>query len=232
MSHRRLIAASLSLLVASGAAAQDERVDAEDADPDRGFTIAMGGAGPGTACFTCHGIDGQGDSTGAFPRLAGQSAFYLDKQLQDYAEGSRPNDVMSPIAEALSDEDIRDVAAYYAGQEDVPFAPPPEPEPELLQRGGTLSAIGDRNRGIQACVDCHGPGGVGSPPNFPALAGQYAAYIELQLLEWKRGRRGNDPEGMMESIAQRMNDEDIRAVGLYFESVRPGHPEAERNVED
>lgn len=213
-------------------AMQQESALVQDADLDNGRTIAMGGAGVSNACFTCHGISGEGAGISALPRLAGQSAFYLYKQLEDYAAGTRENDVMGPIAKALDDSEMKDVAAYYASLENIPYAPAPEADPFVLQHGGSLSAIGDAEREIEACANCHGPGGIGTPPLFPYLAGQHAAYLELQLLEWKRGRRGNDSLGVMEYIAERMTDEDIRAVALYFESVRPDHPEAQRDGRD
>ncbi|QKT04661.1 cytochrome c4 [Ectothiorhodospiraceae bacterium 2226] len=214
-----------ALLIAGLAAA------AAHAEPDleNGRAIAMGGGpgGPQTACFTCHGAEGEGDRAAAFPRLAGQSGFYLYKQLQDYAYGHRPNEVMTPIARELSDSDMEDVAAYYAALTDVPYGEPGEADPELLQRGGQLSAIGSREQGIQACVNCHGPGGAGMAPSFPYLAGQHANYTELTLHQWKNRLRRNDPLGVMEEIVRRMSDEDIRAVALYFEQVRPGnaHPQ-------
>lgn len=214
------------------AAEQNQAAVTRDADLEHGRTIAMGGAGVPNACFTCHGVEGQGEGAGALPRLAGQSAFYLYKQLKDYASGGRKNRVMGPIAEALSDADMRDVAAYYAAQTEAPYSARPEDtDPELLQHGGSLSAVGDTERGIQACINCHGPGGSGTPPLFPYLAGQHASYLELQLVEFKLGRRGNDSLGVMEYIAQRMSAEDMRAAAAYFESVRPENPEAQRDAD-
>lgn len=195
------------------------------AEPDiaNGRAIAMGGGpgGPQTACFTCHGAGGEGDAAAGFPRLAGQSGFYLYKQLQDYAYGTRPNDIMTPIAQALSRADMEDVAAFYSALHDTPYATAPDTDPEQLQRGGQLSAVGAREQGIQACVNCHGPGGVGMPPSFPSLAGQHATYTELTLRQWQEGVRRNDPLGVMAEIARRMSEEDIRAVAQYFAHVRP-----------
>lgn len=192
-------------------------------DPANGQLIAVGGlerAGVETACFRCHGVNGEGDGSGAFPRLAGLAAPYLEKQMQDYAQGSRPNEIMSPIARALNSSEWADVAAWYAGLE-TPYPPRPEADPMLIQRGGLISASGSEEAGIQACITCHGPSGFGLPPNFPQLAGQYAAYLELQLRLWKQGVRQNDPVGMMSDIAKRLTEEEIRAVSLYYESVRP-----------
>lgn len=199
-------------------------VEPAGAEPDinNGRLIAVGGGsgGPQTACFSCHGVDGVGDGTGAFPRLASQGAFYMYKQLKDYAAESRPNDIMTPIAQALTDAEMEDVAAYYASV-DAEYLPPPDADPILLQHGGALAAVGSQEKGVQACVSCHGPGGTGMPPSFPYLAGQYTSYMELQFQLWQGGIRRNDPLDVMADIAMRLSQQDIRAVSLYFETVRP-----------
>lgn len=185
---------------------------------------AEGGVTQGTrpqACFSCHGLDGAGDGSGAFPRISGQPAFYLYKQLLDYASGTRPNDIMTPIAKALTPEQMIDVAAYYAAQEGASAFPPPSFNPLALQHGGMLSAVGSAEKGIQACVNCHGPQGHGLPPSFPYLAGQFSAYTELQLQLWKQGQRKNDPLGVMADIASRMTPEDMRNVAAYFAAMSP-----------
>lgn len=185
----------------------------------------QGGASQATqpqACFTCHGLHGAGDGTGAFPRISGQPAFYLFKQLADYASGARPNAIMTPIAQALTVQEMEDVAAYYAAQTDAPYHPPTQTfDPLLIQQGGALSAIGSAEKGIQACVNCHGPNGTGMGPVYPYLAGQYASYTELQLQLWQRGERKNDPLNVMADIARRMSPRDIQAVAAYFASMRP-----------
>lgn len=189
---------------------------------ERGRAVALGAGGaaePHAACVTCHGMDGVGDASGAFPRLTGQAGWYLYKQLKDYATGTRPNDVMSPIAGALDDRQMADVAAYYAEQE-ARSAEMPQADPLTLQEGGVISAMGIPDKGVAACVNCHGPAGRGLPPSFPYLAGQYPAYVELQLRLWRDGVRRNDPLGVMAVIARALSDEEMRAVSLYFASVR------------
>ena len=193
-----------------------------EADRERGRSIAMGAATqltPRSACFTCHGMDGAGDGSGAFPRLTRQSAWYLYKQLKDYASGARPNDVMSPIAKALTDQQMEDVSAYYAAQRAPARRTSRSGDPEALQKGGAISAAGLAAKGVPACVNCHGSAGRGLPPSFPYLAGQYAPYIELQLMLWKRGQRRNDPLGVMAQVARQLSPEEIRALALYFASV-------------
>lgn len=203
-----------------------------DADIERGRNVVVGAASsvsPRSACNTCHGLDGAGDSSGAFPRLTGQAGWYLYKQLKDYASGERENDVMSPIARELSDQQMEDVAAYYASQPQ-PGSPLPRPDaaPLMIQRGGAISATGLQDKGVAACVNCHGVAGRGLPPSFPYLAGQYAPYIELQFRFWKDGTRRNDPLGVMQHIAEQLSDEEIQAVAAYFSAQPPPANTAEQ----
>jgi len=194
-----------------------------------GRLVAMGGAsagGSGMACISCHGADGVGDGSGAFPRLSGQSGWYMYKQLVDYATGDRPNKVMSGIAQRLTEQEMEAVSAYYAAI-DAPYrSVMGQISPELLQWGGQLGAVGSAERGIPACVNCHGPQGLGNPPSVPYLAGQYANYMTHQLELWKEGVRDNDSMNVMSAIALKMTQEDMRAVSEYYARVRP----AERAV--
>jgi cytochrome c553 len=193
------------------------------ADPNRGRFIAIGGSTQHQriACAQCHGIEGSGDFSGAFPRLAGQSEWYIYKSLRDYADGLRPNRVMAPVARTLEDRDMQDVAAFYASVGNAPFPPREELDAQTLQVGGAISAAGIAGQGVPPCAGCHGVDGEGRAPIYPRLAGQYAAYLEHQLHEWKNGRRQGDPANIMELIAKALTDEQIRAVSLYFSSIRP-----------
>lgn len=197
----------------------------ETAEPDleSGRAVAVGAYArePGGACFRCHGIDGAGDSTAGFPRLTDQTSNYLYESLRAYASGERPSPIMQPIAEALSEAEMRDVSAYYASLEDAPYPPPPSVDPEVLQMGAMLSAIGSPDEGIQACVNCHGPEGIGLPPTYPFIGGQYAAYLEQQLQLFKSGERKGDELAIMRYIASLMSDEQITAAASYFASLRP-----------
>jgi cytochrome c553 len=200
---------------------------------ERGRAVVVGatqGSGQGAAqpCFTCHGLTGAGDGTSAFPRMAAQPAFYLYKQLVDYAIGERPNDIMTPIARALTLRQMEDVAAYYAAQASTPPYAAPQFDPALVQRGGAISSMGAPEKGIQACVNCHGASGTGLAPSFPYLAGQYAGYIELQLKLWQQGVRRNDPLNVMADIARRMGPQEIEAVAAYFGSAPPPGTEQSR----
>jgi cytochrome c553 len=193
-----------------------------EGDRIAGQRAASGGtaAGPGAACFNCHGIRGAGDGTGAFPRLAGQAAYYLFKQLSNYADGTRPNEVMTPIAVQMTERERRDVAVYYATLQ-APFRTPAGLDPGRVQRGGTLAAVGSASLGLQACAGCHGPNGIGMPPDVPYLAGQGPGYLALQLRLWHEGTRRNDPLGVMADVARRLSDEDRQAVAAYFASLQP-----------
>ena len=182
---------------------------------------AMGPPGKAeAACARCHGLDGAGHASGAFPRLSGQDQAYLLLTMQAYATGERPSGIMQPIARALSEREINEVAAYYASVENAPQRPEATPtDLTLLQQGGALAAIGAPERRIEACVNCHGPRGQGGQPANPALAGQYRGYLEQQLLLWKMGSRGDDPKGIMAPIARRMSMREIQATAAYFASL-------------
>jgi cytochrome c553 len=191
------------------------------ADFEAGRAVVVGGEQSSvTPCFTCHGLDGTGDSAGAFPRLTGQAAFYMYKQLIGYASGERPNDVMSPIARQMTDAQMADVAFYYALSK-APYPPPPAYDTTLIALGRKIAEDGLREADVDACNICHGRNGTGDPALFPYLAGQYAPYTELQLRLWKEGTRHNDPLGVMQTIAEAMTLEQIRAVAVYYGSLPP-----------
>lgn len=191
-------------------------------DLQHGAVIAAQGTPSGApACAICHAFNGVSDASGAFPRIAGQSKFYLAKQLHDFASGVRNNALMTPIAKDLSPDDIADVTAYYAGLS-APFLPLKEPTAALVERGAQLarSEFGTVAAGkdLTPCENCHGSRGPGESPQFPYLAGQYASYIALELEIWKRGYRKNSNE-IMRAIAERLDDEDISALAAYFQQL-------------
>ena len=157
-------------------------------DPTAGREVAQGSAESGAwACVSCHGLQGEGDASGAFPRLSGLQPWYLYKQLQDYASGLRPHDQMSPIAARLTDRQRQDVAGWYAAQIPAPRGEQSAIDARVLQQGGAIAAVGAPDRGVTACSSCHGRSGEGSGPAIPALTGQYAPYMALQLNLWKQG---------------------------------------------
>jgi cytochrome c553 len=189
----------------------------------RGAVIAAQGTPTGAPpCSQCHAFNGVSDASGAFPRIAGQSASYLAEQLHNFASGLRTSALMTPIAKALSlsPDNIADVAAYYASQ-NAPFLPLKPGDPALVKRGEQLAKIGSAKQRIQACDNCHGPSGAGEPPAIPYLAGQYAHYIAFTLQMWRQGFRKSSPESM-EVVAKKLDDQDIEAVAAYYQQVRSG----------
>lgn len=231
---RRFLAFALALCVTSAvAAAQLLGVDPDRRQIESGRAVAAGAGGQGQqgACFRCHGFDGAAEHAAAFPALAGQSAEYLLAQLEAYASGARANPIMQPIAAAMTPEQRRDVAVYYAAQPLPGGRARPQGDAALLQLGGVLSAIGSAERGIQACQNCHGPGGIGVPPTYPRLAGQPEAYLAATLRAWKTGERPSTaPRMTMAIIARRLTEQDIAAVARYFAAVPAGPVQRARGV--
>ena len=186
-------------------------------DVQRGAGIVADGTSYGVvACATCHALSAAADAGGATPKLAGIPAYYLAKQLRDFASGARSDAIMSAIAHSMKPEDIADVSEYYSGVRRTP-TPPPAAEPDLLALGTRLASVGDERKMVQACEGCHGLEGRGEDPAIPPLAGQYAAYIALQMRMWQEGHRKNDASQQMTNISKRLSAQDIQAIGLYFE---------------
>jgi cytochrome c553 len=218
---RLLSAASVVVMVGLGlprTAVAQTQGGAHAPNPQHGAVIAAQGAAGAPGCAQCHAFNGGSDGSGAFPRIAGQSPYYLAKQLRDFSSGVRVNAVMSPIANVLTPNDIADVAAYYAGL-DAPFLPLPKPDETLVKAGEALAKVGNNGRGIQACDNCHGPGGAGEPPALPYLAGQYAPYVALELRMWQRGFRKSSANEMA-TVAKELSDQEIAAVAAYYQQVR------------
>ena len=182
-------------------------------DPAAGKSIAANGKGAAVACAGCHGANGVPAAGTPFPRLAGLPVEYVTKQLFNYRDGSRSNAIMEPIGKALTDADIASLAWYYVSLE-VPasaaMASAAQP-----QRGKQLARYGDNALAIPACVDCHGGNITGGGPILPGLA-QPAAYTTAQLGAFRAGERKNDGDGIMQSIAKRLSDADINALGEYY----------------
>jgi cytochrome c553 len=226
MTPKRLVrSAAAAMLVAGLGFAPIGLAHAQSAarqpDVKHGGVIVTQGTGRGApACAQCHAFNGASDGSGAFPRLAGQSGYYLSEQMRAFISGARINAVMSPIANALSPDDISDVSAYYAGVS-APFPPLPAADAALVKHGQELAKVGSAAKGIPACDNCHGPGGAGEPPAIPYLAGQYERYTAFELHMWQRGFRKNSPDGMAQ-IAKRLDDQDIAALAAYYQQMGSG----------
>lgn len=200
-----LIAAALTLGTAGSAQAAS------------GKDISAHGNDHGAAaCSLCHGPLGEGQPQTGFPRLAGLDAAYIEHQLSSFANGTRQNAIMVPIAKALSDKDRQAVATYFAGLNPPQPKGEEQPSPAMFAAGAELAQRGEWSKGLPACSQCHGPDGIGVGSAFPKLAGQSAIYIASQLTSWKKGERRNDPMGLMAGVASKLDDNQIRAVAAYY----------------
>lgn len=165
-----------------------------------------------TVCAACHGPTGISTNP-IWPNLAGQYADYLYKQLVDFKGKKRQSAVMTPLVANLSEQDMEDLAAFYAAQP-LPEGKTPR---KYLKRGQELYRGGDFNQHITACIACHGPKGTGNAQaGFPALSGQHAAYTVQQLQLFKDNKRSNDLNSIMHDISGRMTQEDMEAVAHYI----------------
>lgn len=176
------------------------------------------GKAKSVTCGACHGIDGN-SAISMNPKLAGQHAKYLVKQLTEFKLASqtggkegRNNAVMNGMSAMLSEQDILDLAAYFSSQD----ATSSESSEGAVVPGNKLYVGGDLERGITACIACHGPKGNGtSLSGFPDISGQHSAYIATQLKSFRSGERANSLNGMMGDIAKRLTDDDIEMISSY-----------------
>jgi cytochrome c553 len=172
------------------------------------------GQGKSAMCVSCHGTDGN-SPIAIYPKLAGQSASYIAKQLADFKSGDRANPIMAGMVAALSEKDMDDLAAYFAVQT------PTAGQAKGSDIGRKLYFGGDVNKGVTACIACHGINGKGmSQAGFPAIAGQNADYLKTQLTSFRAGSRGNDRNKMMRNIAIKLSDSDIEELVNYMASLK------------
>jgi cytochrome c553 len=171
-------------------------------------------------CEACHGAHGEGMAAAHVPRIAGQSADYLRKQLDDYAQGTRDNPIMRNFAKALSRPQRAEMAARYASMS-APFVAQNTSDAASLARGHQLAYQGDEAKRVQACNGCHGPDGKGVVHAAPYLAGQSAEYLASALTAFRQGTRKNDAGELMRSVARRLDEVDVAAVSGYFGSLEP-----------
>lgn len=211
MNRKLVAAAALGMLWAAQAFPQS------GGKPDlaRGEQIAK------QVCSACHALDGNSVAP-ANPKLAGQFAPYLYKQLGNFKpqggnKAARENAIMAGMVAGLSDAEMRSAAAYFASQTLKPAA---ASDKDLAALGQKLWRGGIVERGVAACAGCHGPDGAGIPDRFPRLSGQFEPYLEAQLKLFRSGTRANDPNGMMRGVAARMSDQEIKAVAEYAAGLR------------
>jgi cbb3-type cytochrome c oxidase subunit III len=206
-------AAAVVAMLAAGAAHAQQPAAAGKVDPAKGQQIAS------QVCAACHGADG--NATGpANPKLAGQYAEYLHKQLVEFVPkdgkpAARANAIMQGFAQSLSEADMRNVSAFYASQAKKPSA---ARDKQLVELGQSIYRAGIPEKNVPSCAGCHGPAGAGIPAQFPRLAGQWAEYTESQLVAFRGHQRRNSAQ--MTAIASRLSDQEIKAVSDYIAGLR------------
>jgi cytochrome c553 len=199
MTVRLVWAASLLALIATGAVAADGQARAEE--------IVQG------KCFICHGMDGESSSP-VFPRLAGQNAAYIARQLADYKAGKRVSTTMQPMVDDLAPDDFAALGQYFAARPTHKHA---VDDPELAQMGAFIFKRGNPYSGVAACSSCHGANGHGTT-TLPRLAGQHAQYVEKQLKEFNSRARTND-NAVMHSVASKLTELEVKAVSAYISGL-------------
>ena len=185
-----------------------------------GVSVAAGDAKAGKAkavnCAGCHGVNGNSTNP-AWPKLAGQNAGFIAKQLADFKSGkTRSDPLMAGQVANLSQQDMDDLGAYFASQTGSQGAA----DEKLAVAGAKLYRGGNKKKGVAACIACHGPTGAGNPAaKFPKLSGQHAAYVEKAMKDFRSGKRSNDMNNMMRNIAEKMSDKEIKAVASYISGL-------------
>jgi cytochrome c553 len=197
------VAALLATAVASPVLAQEGNAEA--------------GKGKITLCLACHGEDGNASLLPNVPKLGGQGENYLLKQMRNIKDGTRAVPLMTGMLNNLNDQDMADVAAWFASQS----APLGAVEPEKRALGEVLFRAGNAEIGVAACSACHAVNGKGlDSAGYPALSGQDPSYTELQLKAFRTGERNNDAAEVMRDITARLNDAEIAALASYVFGIR------------
>ena len=206
---KSLYVVALAALFANPVLADEAKGPAKP-DLNKGSTISA------TVCAACHTSDGsRGIPTN--PILQGQHADYLVKQLQEFKSGKRDNAIMKPMAATLSDDDMRNVAAFYESKQAKPGK---SRSASTVDLGKKIWRGGIAEKSVPACAGCHGPTGSGLPAQYPRLGGQHAEYVSAELVLFRSGKRANSPQ--MATIAARMSDAEIAAVSDYVEGLNAG----------
>jgi cytochrome c553 len=196
--------------------------DTQAADPARGQALYQ------ARCTGCHGADAAGrvlpkatlGEAGIYPRLAGQPAGYLYRQLVSFAEGMRDSTEMRPMARALSPDERGDIAVYLS-QLTAAYPPPQPVEADMRDLGRDVALNGRPERGVNRCDGCHGEDGVGVAPHFPALIGQNRGYLVGQFEAWRQGKRRNALLELMLPVVHGLEEQELWAIAAYYETVRP-----------
>lgn len=178
------------------------------------------GEGKSALCAGCHGADGNSEDA-TYPRLAGQYAGYIAKQVKDFKAALRANnDMMAGMAASVeSDQDAWDIGAYFAQQKMKSSLT--QPNKDLMAAGENLFRNGNATSGVYPCISCHGESGKGKAANnstFPVIGGQHRDYIIKQLKDFRADARTNDPAGMMNMVAKKLTDKEVEALAEYLSS--------------
>ncbi|WP_041603340.1 c-type cytochrome [Thioflavicoccus mobilis] len=183
--------------------------------PVQAADMAAGEAKANQVCMACHGPQGN-SVVPIWPKLAGQQPDYIYKQLTDFKSGARVNEQMSPMAAPLTEDDMHNVAVYYAAQTQTAGTT----DPEQAELGKQIFMAGNADTGVPACSGCHGAEGLGlNLAKFPRLAGQHADYLANTLKAFRASERANDPNAMMQGTAARLTDDEITAVAQYLQGL-------------
>jgi cytochrome c553 len=176
---------------------------------------ATAGQGKTAVCAACHNADGN-SAVGTFPKLAGQNETYLFKQMKEIKAGARPIVEMTGLLDNLTDQDMADIAAYFAGQK----VQGGQASQDQLELGQQIYRAGLADKGVPACTACHMPSGQGmSAAGYPALSGQHETYTQSQLTKFRAGERSNDPQAMMRDIAAKLSDSEMKAVANFIQGL-------------
>jgi len=208
--------AAMAILLATSFMSHAAEEAKSKADPAKGKVIAE------TVCVACHGADGNSPAS-ANPHLAQQGEEYIYKQLKNFKAvdgkpAARVNPIMGGMVAALSDDDMKNLAAWFASQKATPAVAKDESKIALGQK---LWRQGDFKKGIPACTGCHGPAGAGNPDaGFPSLKGQHAAYLEKTLTDYHSGARANDPNAVMRQIAGKLTEAEISALAEHLSTLK------------
>lgn len=205
--------AALVLFTSTSAFAADS---AEAIKQRSGSGNAAAGMDKSMLCQGCHGEDGNSMET-MIPKLAGQYAVYITKQLRNFQTGARKHQIMSAMAATINDADLADIAAYFASQKKM--AGDGSGDNPV---GKNLFTKGDSTRGIPPCMSCHGVNGKGQSPTiatYPVIGGQQKGYLRGQLINWRSGDRANSPDGIMNKVAKSLTDSEIDSLADYISGL-------------
>ncbi|NEX61477.1 c-type cytochrome [Noviherbaspirillum galbum] len=213
---KSMFVAILAVSSATQVAHASDAKPAPKADPAKGEALYSNGDASRniTACVACHGAAGN-STIAQNPRLAGQFDSYISKQLHDFKTPQRNNPVMTAIAKALNDDDIRNIAAYLDKQEPKQGA---AKNKDTVEFGKKIYRAGIGEKNVPACAGCHGASGNGIPAQFPRLAGQHQDYTVAQLTSFRAGGRKNSAQ--MTTISKRLSDDEMQAVADYVAGLK------------